>query len=148
MVVRNLTIGKPKMTKHLLEQLSPPPASKLLGWTLLRIDEEAGEIEVQFEGKPEFVNPAGFIQGGMLAAMLDDTVGPIVLVKTGYKKFATTIDLHVHYLKPVSPGKIRTFGKVNKLGNSISFLEAELFDADGQLCARAVSSAKMINFQA
>jgi acyl-coenzyme A thioesterase PaaI-like protein len=31
---------------------------------------------VEFEARAEFLNPVGTIQGGILTAMLDDTVGP------------------------------------------------------------------------
>jgi hypothetical protein len=53
-----------------------PPVARLLGWTLLSIDPERGEIRVSFEAKPDFLNPAGTVQGGILSAMLDDTMGP------------------------------------------------------------------------
>jgi acyl-coenzyme A thioesterase PaaI-like protein len=50
-----------------------PAVARLLGWTLLSIDPERGEIRVRFEAKPDFLNPAGTVQGGILSAMLDDT---------------------------------------------------------------------------
>ena len=33
-------------------------------------------MTVQFDAKPEFLNPMGNIQGGFLAAMLDSTLSP------------------------------------------------------------------------
>ena len=54
----------------------PPPAAALLGFELLAIDETQGTIRVRFTARPEFANPIGAIQGGFLAAMLDDTLGP------------------------------------------------------------------------
>jgi hypothetical protein len=42
-------------------ELPPPPCALTLG----------GKIETEFEGKPEFANPVGHIQGGFLAAMLN-----------------------------------------------------------------------------
>lgn len=60
-----------------------PPCAQLLGWRLLAHDEARGWIKVGFVGAAEFLNPAGRVQGGILAAMLDDTMGPAVLVKSG-----------------------------------------------------------------
>ena len=40
-----------------------PPVARLLGWTLLSVDPERGEIRVRFEAKPDFLNPAGTVQG-------------------------------------------------------------------------------------
>ena len=56
--------------------LPTPNAAATLGIKFKHIDAEAGTVEVEFEGKPDFTNPAGNIQGGFLAAMLDDTMGP------------------------------------------------------------------------
>lgn len=64
-------------------RLPAPPAARLLGWKLERIDPEQGSIRVQFEGKDEFLNPVGSIQGGILAAMLDDTLGPARPLRAG-----------------------------------------------------------------
>jgi hypothetical protein len=62
----------------------PPPATVLLGWELIAIDPDAGTIEVSFNAGEQFLNPAGQIQGGFLAAMLDDTMGPaLVATLTG-----------------------------------------------------------------
>lgn len=53
-----------------------PPAAETLGWKLVSVDPAQGTIEVTFEASERFVNPAGVVQGGFLAAMLDDTLGP------------------------------------------------------------------------
>jgi acyl-coenzyme A thioesterase PaaI-like protein len=52
---------------------APPPAAVLLGWELVSIDPDAGTIEVAFTATAQFLNPAGVIQGGFLAAMLDES---------------------------------------------------------------------------
>lgn len=57
----------------------PPPAAVTLGFKLLEIDPELGTIRVQFEAKQEFLNPMGVVQGGFVAAMLDDTLGPALV---------------------------------------------------------------------
>ena len=64
-------------------KLPPPRAAVTLGISIREVSPEAGTIEVEFEGKPEFTNPAGHIQGGFLAAMLDDTMGPALAATLG-----------------------------------------------------------------
>ena len=56
-------------------RLPRPPCADTLGLQFVEIDGERGAIETKFEAKPEFLNPAGNVQGGFLAAMLDDTMG-------------------------------------------------------------------------
>ena len=68
-----------------------PPVARLLGWTLLSIDPERGEIRVGFEAKPDFLNPAGTVQGGILSAMLDDTMGPAAVALLGGNRFTQTL---------------------------------------------------------
>lgn len=123
------------------DTMTTPPASQLLGWELIREDPEKGEIEIAFHPNASMTNPHGSIQGGFVAAMLDDAMGPALLVGSQYRFMASTIDMNVSYLKPVRPGRVICVGRVLRLGRAIAFLEAELSDQDGNLLARATSSA-------
>jgi acyl-coenzyme A thioesterase PaaI-like protein len=67
----------------IFDQFPTPPCAKTLGWKLIDADANSGTVQVEFEGSAAFCNPGGNIQGGFIAAMLDDTLGPTVLVKTG-----------------------------------------------------------------
>jgi len=121
-----------------------PPCAVTLGWELLGADDATGAVRVQFEGRPEFQNPGGAIQGGFVAAMLDDTLGPTVLVKTRGTHYCATIDLNVSFLAPARPGRFVGHGRISKLGKTIAFLEGELFDANGTLVAKATASARVV----
>jgi acyl-coenzyme A thioesterase PaaI-like protein len=77
-----------------LDRLEAPPSSKLLGWHLLDARPEEGWIRIGFDGRREFCNPAGFIQGGILGAMLDDTMGPAVFVMTDGRLYTAYRDHH------------------------------------------------------
>lgn len=128
------------------DDLPIPPAARLLGWKLLALDPAAGTIEVAFAAKRDFTNPAGFVQGGILAAMLDDSLGPAAFAMAGGKRMTTTIDLHLHYVRPVRPGRVTTRARVVNLGARIAFLEGELFDADGRLSVFATASALLTDY--
>ena len=51
-----------------------PPAALLLGREVVATDSGAGTAELRFQARPDFLNRRGYIQGGMLAAMLDSTL--------------------------------------------------------------------------
>ena len=119
-----------------------PPASKLLGWTLRAVDPAAGTIEIGFTAGERFVNPAGTVQGGFLAAMLDDTQGPALFAMTDGKVYAPTIGFNISFLQPARPGRFVGKGRVVSLGKTIAFTEAELFDEAGELVARASFSSR------
>lgn len=127
-----------------LDHFPTPPCAEVLGWTLLEEDAATGRVRVAFEGRPAFCNPGGRIQGGFLAAMLDDTLGPTVLVRTGGKSYCATVDLNVQFLAPALPGRLVGEGRLIQLGRTIAFLEGELRDETGTIVARATASARVV----
>jgi len=110
-----------------LNQIPAPPSSKLLGWHLLDARPEDGWIRIGFDGKREFCNPAGFVQGGILSAMLDDTMGPAVFVMTEGRLYTATITMTVNFLAPARPGPITGEATVTQLGKTVAFVEGRLF---------------------
>jgi uncharacterized protein (TIGR00369 family) len=113
----------------------------LLGFRLVDIDPEAGTIEVAFTATEQFLNPAGHIQGGFLAAMLDDTLGPALVATLPSGQWAPTIDLQIQFLAPALPGEYRGYGRVVRRGRDIGFMAGELRNAEGVLVATATASA-------
>ncbi len=119
----------------------PPPAAVLLGWKLVAVDPDAGTIEVSFTATAQFLNPAGDVQGGFLAAMLDDTLGPALVATLGEGEWAPTTDLHVQFLTSAKPGELRGHGRVVRHGRYIAFLAGELRGANGDVVATAMATA-------
>ena len=117
-----------------------PPAAELLGWELVSENPQAGTIEIAFHPDARMLNPQGSIQGGFVAAMLDDTMGPALVSMSGGTLMPRSIDLNVSFIRPVKPGRVIGRGRVVKAGQSVVFLEGELFDEAGNLLARATSS--------
>jgi uncharacterized protein (TIGR00369 family) len=133
------------MVKTALDDFNMPPCAKLLGWRLLDARPDEGWIKLGFEGKPEFCNPAGFIQGGLLSAMLDDTMGPAVLVMSEGRLYTTTVSMTVNFLSPAKPGPIVAEAKVTQLGKTIAFVEGKLMAEDGTLLAAATVSERLLD---
>jgi acyl-coenzyme A thioesterase PaaI-like protein len=86
-----------------LDHFTAPPCAKLLGWHLLDARPKEGWIRIGFDGRKDFCNPAGFVQGGILSAMLDDTMGPAVFVMSEGKLYTATITMTVNFLAPAKP---------------------------------------------
>jgi uncharacterized protein (TIGR00369 family) len=132
------------VTESVFTRLPAPPAAETLGWELIREDPEAGTIEIAFHPGEAFLNPHGTVQGGFVAAMLDDTMGPALVSKTDGACVPSSLDLNVSFVRPVKPGRVIGRGRVVHLGRSTAFLEAELFDEEGELLARATSTARVV----
>ena len=105
---------------------------------------EDGRIEIAFHPNETMLNPRGAVQGGFVAAMLDDTMGPAFVSMTGGKEAPVTVDMNVSFMRPVLPERVIGRGRVINRTKSLVFLEAELFDLSGNLLARATSSAKIV----
>jgi uncharacterized protein (TIGR00369 family) len=120
-----------------------PAAAATLGWELVSVDPDQGTIEVAFTATESFLNPAGVIQGGFLAAMLDDTLGPALVAGLDPGDFALTADLHVQFLRPARPGRLLGRGRVVRRGRDIGFLAGELVDEDGAIVAVATATVQI-----
>jgi uncharacterized protein (TIGR00369 family) len=128
----------------IFDRFEAPPSAKLLGWTLRAIDTDAGTIEIGFTADDRFLNPAGTVQGGFLAAMLDDTQGPALFGMTNGEAYAPTIDFTISFVKPARVGRFVGKGRVVNLGKTIALTEAELFDEAGELVARATFTCRVM----
>ena len=106
----------------------------------VQIDGERGIVEVEFEAKPEFLNPAGNVQGGFLAAMLDDTMGPAVTATLDAGEFAPTLNLNVQFHRPARAGALKAVGRVVLRGKEVCQLSGELFQND-KIVATATATA-------
>src|SRR5687767_10767028 len=117
-----------------------PRAAATLGIRIGAVCPEAGTIEVEFEGKPEFTNPVGAIQGGFLAAMLDDTMGPALAATLNAGEFAPTLNLNVSFARPAKIGELLGKGRIVRRGKEVCLLAAELYQ-EGDLVASATATA-------
>lgn len=127
-----------------LDRLVVPPCSRLLGWRLADARPDEGWVRIAFEARPEFCNPAGFVQGGILTAMLDDTMGPAVFVRTDGRLYTATIAMTVNFLSPARVGPIIGEANVVQLGKSIAFMEGRLRGESGDTLATATATARLV----
>jgi uncharacterized protein (TIGR00369 family) len=121
-----------------------PRAAATLGLELIEVDPENGTIELSFLGTEDFTNPAGNVLGAFQAAMLYDTVGPLLLATLAPDQFQSTVELNVHFLRPVRPGRVVGKGRIVHREHDLAFLEASLLDSDGATIATATATARVI----
>ena len=126
------------------DRFETPAASQLLGWTLLAIDPAAGTIEIGFTADERFGNPQGFVQGGIIGAMLDDTHGPALFAHVDGAVFPVTVDFNISFIKAARFGSFIGKGRLVSMGKTIAFTEAELFDESGDLVARGTFTSRLV----
>ena len=119
-----------------------PPAAALLGWEALAV--EPGHVRVRYTAREEFLNPMGSVQGGFLAAMLDDAMGPALFTLLEDGQFAPTLEIKVSFFLPARAGPLIAEGRVAHLGRGVAFLEGTLSTEDGAVVATATVTARII----
>ncbi len=101
-----------------------------------------GEICLVEFPVPDFLyNPQGSYHGGMLATVMDISMGHLIKHTAGVA--GVTLEMKCQYPRPLTKGPARCEGRYIRQGRTVSFLEAQIHDADGKLAAHATSTWKM-----
>ncbi|MGA2123463.1 MAG: PaaI family thioesterase [Acidimicrobiales bacterium] len=119
----------------------PPNCDLTLG--LVCLDKsEPGRTVWRAKIDERFLNPAGVVQGGFLAAMLDSAMGASAVSLTGERRVSVAnTEMKVSFLRSARAGDVLTCtATVLKPGRVISFLEARIENAAGDLVATASST--------
>ena len=131
------------MIATILDRYPTPACALLLGLDILETDVAEGWVRIAFDGKRDFCNASGAIQGGFLSAMLDDAMGVAILIATDAELHPTTIHMNVSFLSPARPGPLFGKGRVVQLGKTIGFVEAMLTNNEELVIAQATSSVRL-----
>jgi uncharacterized protein (TIGR00369 family) len=99
------------------------------------------ECRIDFELKDFMFNPQGGLHGGVIAFVLDISMGHLLHRTSGA---GTTIEMKVQYLKAARAGRLSCTARFIRQGRSISFLRSELVDEQGELIAYATSTWKSL----
>lgn len=124
-------------------EIPPPPSAALLGWKVLEAIPRSGSTRIQFTATEQLTNVVGVVQGGFLAAMLDDTLGPALMTVLEPYEFCPTLEIKVSFLRAARPGRLVGEGRVVHRTRTIAFLEGVLFDAAGEPVAAATSTVRI-----
>lgn len=114
------------------------PFSQFLGTTLTRFDTIA---ELELPLKPEFLQQNGFVHGGVISYLADNTLtfaGGIALSAR-----VLTSEYKINYVKPAQGEKLIARGEVVSAGRSQSVCQCRVFvveDGEERLCAFAVGT--------
>lgn len=113
----------------------PSPFQNLLGYELVAWRE--GYAELVLEIRPEHLNRAGVVHGGVYTALLDTVMGfaGTWTPHVGRMRSAVTLQLSTCFVGQASRGLLRAVGQVAGGGRRIFFTRGEVFDQAGRLLA-------------
>jgi uncharacterized protein (TIGR00369 family) len=101
-----------------------------------------GEARVEVEVDERHLNPAGTVHGGMLATLVDTTMGAAVRSAVDGEVPATS-QLTITYLRPGEPGRLVVTARVTKRGESLTMCEAEV-EQSGRTLAHALATFALV----
>lgn len=118
-----------------------PPSAKFLGLEVIDFSLEDRWCEFAFAPRVEMANPAGHVQGGFVAAMLDDAMGLCATIATRMEAIVPTLQLNVTFMEPTPMARVLARAEVLRLGRNTAQMQSSLTRVDGLRLATATASA-------
>lgn len=124
-----------------------PEFLQLLGFKDYWFDEPTQTYHCTFEPSVALTHSNGtIVQGGFIAGMLDSAMAQYVLHAHDFTVNPLTLNLDITYLLSCRPAPVELRSKVLKMGKSIAFTSAEMFQ-DGVLIATASATNKLVKIK-
>ena len=121
-----------------MRTLDDVPFAKLLGIELE--SQEPGVAVLSMKLRDELMRNGGIAHGGAVATLIDSAMAFAILPLLAENEHSMTVDLTIHYLRPVSEGSARAIARVVRAGKRVITVSAELFDSNEKLAATAIST--------
>ena len=118
--------------------LDDVPFAKLLGIEVESM--EPGHAVLSMQIRDDLKRNGGIAHGGAVATLIDSAMAFAILPTLAEKEHSITVDLTIHYLRPLSEGSARASARVVRAGKRVITVSAELFDSQEKLAATAIST--------
>ena len=123
---------------RLREAFARVPYARLLG--LEFVGAERGAARFAVEVREELTRMGGILHGGAIVSLLDSAAAFAVLTLLEPGTNTVTVDFTVHFLRPVSAGRIEARARVLRRGRRVAILSVEATDQNGLLVATATTT--------
>src|SRR6185369_3504979 len=111
------------------------PFAKLLGIEVEAV--EPGHAVLTMPIRSELKQNHGVAHGGSIAAVIDSAMAFAIIPLLAENERTTTVDLTIHYLRPLSEGVAKATARVVRAGRRIVVVSAEVLDHQERLAATA-----------
>lgn len=124
---------------EVVEDYEKGPHWKMMGFKVRAIDK--GMVSLELSPREEFNNIKGTIHGGILAALLDTTMG--MTARTMLTGAPVTIQFNIQYLKAAIDEQIYSKAQIINIGRNTCFIEGQLYSETNELLAYSTGSFKV-----
>jgi acyl-CoA thioesterase len=112
------------------------PFHQLLGIRLVRVHRDGVTIACKL--RPELLNASGVLHGGVTATLADAAVGMAITQRVGRAGAATTVEMKLNYLRPVSGRRITARARLLRMGSTLCIGRVDMFDDAKELVSTAL----------
>ena len=120
------------------EAFASVPYAKFLGLELGAM--KPGEASLHLEVRDELRQNQGVVHGGAVASLIDTASAFAVVTQLEPDERVTTTDLTIHYLRPVTAGRLTATARTVRAGRRLFVLSVEVIDDQQKLIATAVTT--------
>lgn len=120
------------------EAFASVPYAKFLGLELGEM--KPGEASLHLEVRDELRQNQGVVHGGAVASLIDTASAFAVVTQLEPHERVTTTDLTIHYLRPVTAGRLTATARTVRAGRRLFVLSVEVMDDQQKLIATAVTT--------
>ncbi len=99
-----------------------------------------GQAELSMEVRPDMMNGAGWMQGGIFLCLCDEAMALALFTALDEGQRIATISESTSFLQGVQKGKIKAFGRVIRNGRRVAFTEGWAADSEGTVLSRTSAS--------
>lgn len=104
------------------------------------VSAERGTATFALDARDELMRMGGIMHGGALASLIDTAAAFAVLTTLGPDARTATVDMTIHFLRPVSGGRIEARARILREGRRLVILAVEATDEMGVLVATATAT--------
>ena len=101
---------------------------------------DPGRVVVELDAHAGHRHEGGIVQGGIITQIADAAMGMSLMTEQQDGFANTTVELKINFLRPVVGGRLRAVGRVVEIRRTLLFGEADVFDSEDRLVARASST--------
>lgn len=129
------------------ERFAQAPISQLIGFDVhpaTDTDRLEGRAVVELAIDSRLHNPMGRVHGGALAALADAAMGIAFGRTIGDDQDFATIDLHIHFMRPVRGTRLTAVATMIQRGLRVGFMQCRIHDDRGREIASSSCSCTVL----
>ena len=127
-----------EVLRRIHEAFARVPYAQLLGIEVGEI--ERGAATLYLRVRDELKQNLGVVHGGATASLIDTASAFAILSVLEPEETTTTIDLTIHYLRPLTKGQATARARVLRAGRRVLVISVDVLDETEALAATALTS--------